>query len=133
MPEPPFQNDPRSQSPPRPVTYPATPYLDGSYSSPTVLLTVTRPEQLPAALRQHEKPVVIENTTANAILTRDFDRLLRWQRRRDTYRLLVVVALLITWFLHTVITSRYKLNADWHVKWKVIEMSGRITLTPPEK
>jgi hypothetical protein len=32
-----------------------------------------------------------------------------------------------------VITSKYKLDVDWHVNWRVIEMGGKITLTPPEK
>jgi hypothetical protein len=33
--------------------------------------------------------------------------------------------------MQMVITNRYKLEADWHVKWKVIELGGKITLTPP--
>jgi hypothetical protein len=33
--------------------------------------------------------------------------------------------------MQMVITSKYKLQADWHVKWKAVEIGGKITLTPP--
>jgi hypothetical protein len=131
MPEPPFQNDMRSQGvPPRPTAHPASAVFAGSGSLTALLLTVTRPEQLPDALKQHEKQVVIENTPANARLTQDFERLLRWEQRRET---LLIIALVFVLLAQMAITNRYKLEADWHVKWKVIEMGGKITLTPSQK
>jgi len=90
-----------------------------------------RPEELPAALRQHETPVVIENTQANTRLRRDFELLLRWQRWKDTYRLLLFVILLLVVLTQMIITTKYKLDAGWHLKWTVIELDGKITLTPP--
>jgi hypothetical protein len=97
------------------------------------VLVVTRPEELPNALRQHDKQVVIERTSDNTRLTQDFERLLRWQKWKDTYRLLLIGVLLLIVLAQMVIANRYKLEADWHVKWKVIEMGGKITLTPSEK
>jgi hypothetical protein len=80
MPEPPLQPDMRSQGvPPQPPRKPPSSPL----GSPAVLL-VASPAQLPAALRQYEKPVVIDRTPANAKLTQDFERLLRWQRWSPT-------------------------------------------------
>ena len=59
MPEPPFQNDMRSQGvPPRPVIH-STMHARETPDSLVVLLTVTRPEEIPAALAQG-KPVLID-------------------------------------------------------------------------
>jgi hypothetical protein len=59
MPEPPFQNDMRSQGlPPRPTIH-ATMYATETPDGFIALLTVTRPEDLPAALAQG-KPVLID-------------------------------------------------------------------------
>jgi hypothetical protein len=89
--------------------------------SPAVLL-VTNPSQLPVALSQDEKPVVIENTPANAWLTYWFKQLLRLE---DTDRLLR-----IAWFIIRLITQSYNLEYDWHIKWNWIEVGGKINLTP---
>jgi hypothetical protein len=128
MPEPPFQNDMRTQGlPPRRPHF-ASAGLSGSGS--LALLTVTRPEELPDALRQHEKSVVIENTPANARLKRDFERLLRWQKWKDINQLLWLAALIFILFAHMVIATKYKLDISWYLKWAVFEMGGKITLTP---
>ena len=58
MPEPPFQNDMRNQALP-PRAQPATAGFVGSGSLTALLLTVTRPEEIPAALAQG-KPVLID-------------------------------------------------------------------------
>ena len=64
MPEPPHQTDMRSQGlPPQPPRKPPWSPL----GSPEGLL-VTNPSQLPVALSQYEKPVVIENTPASLLL-----------------------------------------------------------------
>jgi hypothetical protein len=59
MPEPPFQNDMRSQDlPPRPTAHSASAVFAGS-GSLIGLLTVTRPEEIPTALAQRQ-PVLID-------------------------------------------------------------------------
>ena len=60
MPEPPYQTDMRTQGlPPRPpMAHPASAVFAGS-GSLTAILTVTRPEEIPAALAQG-KPVLID-------------------------------------------------------------------------
>jgi hypothetical protein len=130
MPEPPFQKDMRSQGvPPRPTAHPASAVLAGSSA---LLLTVTRPEQLPDALRQYEKPVVIDRTPANSKLTQDFERLLRWQRWRDTNRLLLIGTLVVIVLAQMVMSNRYGLEASWYAKWTVFEIGGQIKLTPSQ-
>jgi hypothetical protein len=89
--------------------------------SPAVLL-VTNPSQLPVALSQHEKPVVVENTPANAWLTYWFKHLLRLENTDQLLR--------IAWLIIRLITQAYNLEYDWHVKWNWIEVDGKITLTP---
>src|SRR5262249_4470844 len=89
--------------------------------SPAVSL-VTNPSQLPVALSQYEKPVVIENAPANAWLTYWFKQLLRWE---DRYQLLT-----IAWLIVRLITQSYNLEYNWHVKWNWVEVGGKITLTP---
>ena len=89
--------------------------------SPAVLL-VTNPSQLPVALSQYEKPVVIENTPANAWLTYWFRQLLRLENTDQLLR--------IAWFIVRLITQAYNLEYDWHVKWNWIEVGGKITLSP---
>ena len=89
--------------------------------SPAVLL-VTNPSQLPVALSQDEKPVVIENTPANAWLTYWFKQLLRLENTDQLLR--------IAWFIVRLITQAYNLEYNWHVKWNWIEVGGKITLTP---
>jgi hypothetical protein len=59
MPEPPFQNDMRSQGLPPRTNIHATMHLTESPDSFSAILTVTRPEEIPAALAQG-KPVLID-------------------------------------------------------------------------
>ena len=126
MPEPPHQPDMRSQDLPPQRPRVATSFVQGS---PTVLLVID-PGQLPAALTQRQMPVAIENTPANARLRRDFGRLLRWQKWRDTYRLPLIVCLAVVVLMQMIIAHRYGLKFDWYVKLKVIEIGGKIMLTP---
>jgi hypothetical protein len=121
---PPFQTDPRTQKLPEQLAI---------HPVGSAVLLVTHPEELPAALKQHEKPVVIENTPANARLRRDFELLLRWQRWGDTNRLLGFAALVFIVFTQMVMSNRYNLEASWHSKWNVIELDGKITLSPSDK
>jgi len=118
MPEPPHQTDMRSQGlPPQPPRKPPWSPL----GSPEVLL-VTNPSQLPVALSQYEKPVVIENTPANAWLTYWFKQLLRLE---NIDKLLVVA-----WLIVRLITQSYNLEPHWYIKFGWIEVGGKIKLTP---
>ena len=119
---PPFQTDPRTQKLPEQLAI---------HPVGSAVLIVTHPEELPAALKQHEKPVVIENTPANARLRRDFDLLLRWQKWRDTNRLLLIAALTFIAIMRMVMANTYGLETGWHAKWRVGEVGGKLTLTPP--
>jgi hypothetical protein len=106
-------------------------YSVGSPDFGRPTLTVTRPEELPAALNQHQTPVVIENTPDNARLLRDFELLLRWQRWKDTYRLLLIAILLVLVIMQMVMAKKYGLELGWYFKWIVFEIGGTIKLTPP--
>jgi hypothetical protein len=108
----------RSQGLP-PRAQPATAVFAGSGSLTALLLTVTRPEELPDALKQYDKQVVIENTKANAWLIYWLNWLLRW---KDIF--------IIGWLLLQAFTLGYNLQYDWHIKWKGLEVGGKITLTP---
>jgi hypothetical protein len=132
MPEPPNQTDMRTQGlPPRHHSTAAQFAGTSTFSASAAILTVTHPGQLPAALRQHPKQIVIENTPDNAKLKRDFELLLKWQRWKDTYRLLLIVILLVLAIMQMVIANKYGLDFGWHLKWTVFELDGKITLTPP--
>jgi hypothetical protein len=89
--------------------------------SPAVLL-VTNPSQLPVALSQHEKPVVVENTLANAWLTYWFKQLLRLEN--------IDKLLPVAWLIVRLITQLYNLDPHWYIKFGWIEVGGKITLTP---
>jgi hypothetical protein len=84
-------------------------------------LTVSNPALLAPALRQNEKPVVIENDQ----IAQDFLRLLHWKERRIAF-----VATLIALVLSMAIANKYNLEFSWYWKWKVEEIGGKITLTP---
>jgi hypothetical protein len=90
-----------------------------------IAIPVTQANQLADALRQHEKPVVIEDDQ----LKSDFVGLLRWNEREKTYRI-AFVATLIALVLSMAIANKYHLEFSWHQKWKVEEIGGKITLTP---
>ena len=89
--------------------------------SPAVLL-VTNPSQLPVALSQYEKPVVINNTPANAWLTYWFKQLLRLEN--------IDKLLFVAWLIVRLITQSYNLEPHWYIKFGWIEVGGKITLTP---
>jgi hypothetical protein len=120
MPEPPHQTDMRNQALP-PQRPRATAGFVGSGSLTALLLSVTRPEDLPAALKQHEKPVVIENTQANAWL-------IYWLKLLYRYKDIFIIG----WLLLQAFAYGYNIQQyDWHVKFLgVIEVGGTIKLTP---
>ena len=84
--------------------------------------SLLNPSQLPVALSQHEKPVVVENTLVNAWLTYWFKQLLRLEGNDQLLR--------IAWFIVRFITQAYNLEDNWHAKWIWDEVGGKITLSP---
>jgi len=120
MPKPPRRTNIRSQGRPPRTLHTETGSLTVQ-GSPAVLL-VTNPSQLPVALSQYEKPVVVENTPANAWLTYWFKQLLRLE---NIDKLLVVA-----WLIVRLITQSYNLDPHWYIKFGWIEVDGKITLTP---
>ena len=92
----------------------------------TATVSVTRPDQLAAALRQRSKPVVIENND----LERSFSRLEFWQGREGTLR---YVATLVFALLALAMALRYGIDFNWQRDRKLDRLDGRITLTPPHK
>jgi hypothetical protein len=84
-----------------------------------VVVRVTRPDELPAALAQRTKPVVINN----AAIERSFSVFERWRAVRFLGALLAAVIALA-------IAQRYKIDFSWSLNWKVERLDGKITLTP---
>jgi hypothetical protein len=87
------------------------------------MIVVSRPEELPAALSQRAKPVVIEN----AELTRKFGWMEFWQGREATYR---YIATLIFALLALAMVLQYKISLGWQQDWTLGRSDGKITLTP---
>jgi hypothetical protein len=89
------------------------------------LITVTGPDQLPGALAQRRRPVVIENEELRwRFLALAYLQQARWW----------LIPILGYWLLSSAITNRYKLEADWHLNWKLDRsFDGKITLTPAKK
>jgi hypothetical protein len=77
--------------------------------------------ELPPALRQHEKPVVIED----AELARRFQRLLEWREARS-WLIAVVGGGLIAY----AISMNYKVEIGFEKDFKLQKLNGKITLTP---
>jgi hypothetical protein len=88
------------------------------------VVRVTRPDELPAALRQRTKPVVIENDE----LERRFSALERWHTIR-LFGIGVIVATLLT----IAMALQYKLDLSWSYHWKIGRLDGKITLTPTQR
>jgi hypothetical protein len=87
------------------------------------VLTVTEPAQLPAALDQRAKTVVIEH----AGLERRFAWIEFWQGREGTKR---YVASLIAALFALALALQYKLDIGWQADWKLKRVDGKIILTP---
>ena len=103
----------------------AAPLVVGSPTFGTPVLRVANPSDLPNALAQHDKPVVIEVHS----LQRKFQLLAYWQEARWWF-----IAWLMYKVLTTVIANQYHLDAEWHLKWKIEQsFDGKIILTPTQK
>jgi hypothetical protein len=87
------------------------------------VLRVTGPGQLPAALGQKEKSVVIEDPR----LQRRFSQVAFWQGREGTLRF---VASLVAALLALALALQYGLNIHWAQDWKIGKTDLNVTLTP---
>ena len=88
-------------------------------------IVVTRSDELAPALRQHEKPVVIDNEQISA----KFRRLGYWESNRQTF-LLGWTAALLAMLLAYAISQQYGIDAGWKAKWSQVEFEGKLKLTP---
>jgi hypothetical protein len=84
-------------------------------------LRVTRREELPAALAQREKPVVIADS--------DIETLFEIIERGRSIRLLGV-GIIIASVVCYGITLKYKIEWNWQYHWDIQRLDGKITLTP---
>src|SRR5262249_40393976 len=78
-------------------------------------IRVTRHEELPAALTQHTKTVVIENKS----LERIFSMFLFWS-----------AVPILAGLIDCAIVRGYKINASLTHDWKIERTEGKITFTP---
>src|SRR5438445_8392315 len=81
------------------------------------VIRVTKPDQLPSALAQKNKLVVIENNE----MARRFLRLQRWQEARKWIFSAIVVAV-----FYYAISRDYKIEVSWHRDWKVNTLDGKV-------
>jgi hypothetical protein len=88
----------------------------------TAVLRITRRDELPAALAQRTKPVVIENDE----IERRLSTLERWRTTR-------FFGWLIAALIALAIAQQYKLDFGWSLNWKIDRLDGKITLTPPQR
>jgi hypothetical protein len=86
------------------------------------LLRVTRREEFGPALAQHEKSILIEDQELKKQLARlAYLQEIKWW----------LIPILLAWILSQAIAHNYKIDASWHVNWKIERsFDGKITLTP---
>jgi hypothetical protein len=117
-----------SEEPPKPKTHRVelASTVQATVTLHAVPIIVSRPEQLAPALVQREKSVVIENDE----MKRKFAKFASWQEAARWW----LIPLLICWILNQAIVHDYKIDASWHLNWKVERtFDGKITLTPTDR
>lgn len=87
-------------------------------------IIVRAADELAPALRQREKPVVIED----AELARRFQRLLEWREARNW-----LVAVIGAGLIAYAISMSYKVEIGFEKDFKLQKLNGKITLTPTGK
>ena len=86
-------------------------------------VVVRTPQELAPALAQHEKKIVIDNPQ----IAKHFIWLAYWREAKWP-----LVAFLIYHLLQMAIAHHYKIEAEWHMNWKIERsVNGKITLHPP--
>src|ERR1700687_1627684 len=87
-------------------------------------LIVRQGNELAPALRQREKPVVIENPE----IERRFQRLMEWREARNW-----LVAFFGAGLIAYAISMNYKVEVGFEKDFKLERLNGKITLTPTGK
>ena len=87
-------------------------------------IRVTRPDQLPAALAQRTKTVVIDN----AEIEHSLSSIERWRTVR-----FLGIGVLVAAVISLAIAQRYKIDFSWTLNWKIERLDGKLTLTPHSK
>jgi hypothetical protein len=88
------------------------------------VIRVTKPDELPPALAQKDKSVVIEDPK----MAERFRSLQAWQEARYWF-----FGTLITAAIAFAISQNYKIELSWHRDWKVNTLDGKVTLTPVKR
>src|SRR5690349_15463164 len=92
--------------------------IAGISSVEAAVLRVNRPDELPPALAQRTKAVVIDDKTFAA----NFAAEERWRQ------VSFIVFLLLSMYA-LALAYRYKMETDCHLKWRGVGAGGKITLT----
>jgi hypothetical protein len=110
-----------------PVIHPLTAQLSiSSAVAVSAVVVVRNPSELREALRQHAKPIVIDDPK----MERAFSRAMFWQGREGTIRF---VAILFAGVICLAIALGYRIDGSWSRDWKLDRLDGKITLTPSVK
>lgn len=99
-------------------------FVDSDVFFSAEVIRVTRPDQLPSALAQKKKPVVIDDPK----MAERFRSVQGWQEARYWFFGAIVLVL-----LGFAISRDYKIEVSWHRDWKVNTTDGKVTLTPIER
>lgn len=91
----------------------------GGFQADAQVVRVTRPDELPAALAQRTKQVVIENDR----LERIFSTFLYWST-------VWLFGGFLAWLIAFGIEHGYKIETSLIYDWKIQRIDGKITLTP---
>lgn len=106
-----------------PIEILATVAGEGSLRVDTIVVkTIT---ELAPALAQRTSPIVIDNDEIERRLTK-LERWQKWKWEWWTFGIAALVAAVLAW----AIAKDYKIDAKWHMQWKVERFDGRLTLTP---
>jgi hypothetical protein len=130
MPEPPFQNDMRPQGLP-PRAHLATAVFAGSGSLTALLLTVTRPEEIPAALAQG-KPVLIDIPAVQWRL-RWLATVQEWGGSLVWWLVKLFATLLLTQWFNAQMPTKDFLIPDWAKFDFLRQPDNKIILSPHEE
>ncbi|MET3156837.1 hypothetical protein [Bradyrhizobium diazoefficiens] len=98
-------------------------FVNGPPTFSAPVLRVTDPGQLPAALGQKERSVVIEVPS----LQRRFSQVAFWQGTQGTIRF---GASLVAALLALALALQYGLDIHWAQDWKILKTDLNVTLTP---
>jgi hypothetical protein len=132
MPEPPFQNDPRSQGlPPRQQFAAANLAGTSSFIASAAILTVTRPEEIPAALAQG-KPVLIDIPAVQWRLSL-LATVRKWGGKLAWWIFNLLATWLLTQWLYAQLPTKDYLGPDWAKFNFERQPDNKVILRPQEE